>query len=158
MHLKKLDQSFYINNSHLQEALDNSGGNWTAGKIRGYGVVVISINSLTFAIPLRSNIRHKAAYITVRSQAKGIKGKGLDFSKALLIVNTTYISTSPFKISSEEHKKLQDKEIHITKSFEKYISKYVSAIKKRDQNIIKSPEYRFTTLINYHVELGLSQT
>ena len=156
MHLKKLDQSFYNNHTHLQEALDNSNGSWAQGKVRGYGVVVISINNLIFAVPLRSNIRHKAAYITVRSQVKGSKGKGLDFSKAMLITQQSYISTSPFKISSDEHKKLQNKEVHIIKRFEKYVSKYILAVEKGDQNILKSAEYRFTTLINYHVELGVT--
>jgi len=37
--LKKLDDSFYINNTHLIEALDNQNNNWTQGKVRGYGVV-----------------------------------------------------------------------------------------------------------------------
>lgn len=114
MNLKKLNKSFYDDNSHLQEALDNFNGSWAQGKVRGYGVVVINFNGLTFAIPLRSNIRHSAAYITVRSHSTGVKGKGLDFSKALLITQTSYISHLPFKISSDEHKKLQDKEIHIT--------------------------------------------
>ena len=155
MHLKKLDQSFYNDNSHLQEALDNSNGSWAQGKVRGYGVVVISVNNLTFAIPLRSNIRHEAAYITVRSQSLGVKGKGLDFSKALLIAADSYISSAPFKISPAEHNKLQTKEVHITKSFEKYVSKYISASHKSDRNILNSPEYRFTTLVNYHSELGL---
>ena len=157
MHLKKLDNSFYNNNSHLKEALDNVNGSWAKGKVRGYGVVVIDLDRLTFAIPLRSNIRHSAAYITVRSNNSGIKGKGLDFSKALIISKASYISHLPFKISPEEHKRLQDKEVHITKSFEKYVTKYIKANAKADQNILRSIEYRFTTLINYHLELGLSQ-
>jgi len=154
MNLKKLNPEFYLNNSHLREALDNNNGSWTKGKIRGYGVVLIDLNDLTFAIPLRSNIKHSAAYITVRSQAPGIKGKGLDFSKALLIAQASYISHMPFKISPQEHKKIQDKEVHITHSFEKYVCKYIKAVNRSDQNILNGFEYRFTTLVNYHSELG----
>ena len=153
--LKKLDNSFYINNTHLKEALDNHNGSWTPGKTRGYGVVIILINNLSFAIPLRSNIKHKSSYITVRSNQKGLEGKGLDFTKALLIKEQRYISNLPFKISKDEHKKLANKEYYITSKFEKYVSKYITAIQKSDHHILQSSNYRFSTLCNYHVELGL---
>ncbi|MEY4589630.1 MAG: hypothetical protein RL497_1706 [Pseudomonadota bacterium] len=155
MHLKKLTPSFYKENTHLQQALDNTNGSWERGKIRGYGVVIIKLGDLMFAIPLRSNIKHGAAYITVKSNAKGAKGKGLDFSKALLITQDNFLSEIPFKIPPEEHKKLQNKEHFITEKFEKYVDKYVLAVRKADQNILNSTEYRFTTLINYHLELGI---
>ena len=157
MQLKKLDNTFYIDNSHLKEALDNHNGHWVEGKVRGYGVVIIEINDLCFAIPLRSRIKHSASYITVKSKQKGIKGKGLDFTKALLISEPKYISNLPFKISADEHKKLADKEFFITLQFEKYVSKYIKAIQKSDRNILQSPNYRFSTLCNYHEKLGLSR-
>ena len=89
MQLIKLDPSFYADHTHLVQALDNHNGVWDAGKVRGYGIVVITINKLTFGIPLRTNITHSAAYLTVRNINPNtkIKGKGLDFSKALLIKN-----------------------------------------------------------------------
>jgi protein AbiQ len=155
MKLKKLDSSFYSDNTHLVEILDCLNGNWQTGKIRGYGVVVISINSLTFAIPLRSNIRHHAAYITVKSAIRGVKGKGLDFSKALLISKTSHVSNELFKISSSEFKSLKNKEVFITQKFEKYVDHYIKAVNASDQHILQNDEYRFSTLINYHTELGL---
>lgn len=150
MHLKKLDNSFYTDNAHLKEALDNYNGRWESGKVRGYGVVVISINNLTFAIPLRSNIRHSASYITLRN-----KSSGLDFSKALLISDEKYISDIPFKIDYNQHKNLVNKEHYITQKFEHYVSRYIFAIKKEDENILSSSEYRYSTLVNYHQELGI---
>ena len=155
MQLKKLDNSFYADNAHLKEALDNYNGNWTQGKVRGYGIVIIFINNLSFAIPLRSNIKHKSAYITVKSNQKGLEGKGLDFSKALLISDKKYISNLPFKISPNEHKKLADKEHYITSKFEKYISKYILAVQRADNHVLNNSNYRFSTLCNYHQELGL---
>ncbi|RZF92502.1 hypothetical protein LY624_03655 [Pseudoalteromonas sp. N1230-9] len=155
MQLKKLDSSFYTENSHLKEALDNHNGNWAQGKIRGYGIVLITINSLSFAIPLRSNIKHKSSYITVKSNQANIEGKGLDFTKALVIADQKYISNLPFKISSSEHQKLANKEYYITKKFEKYVEKYINAVSKPDENILGSVDYRFSTLCNYHAELGL---
>jgi protein AbiQ len=130
-------------------------GNWQNGKTRGYGVVIIDLNGLTFAIPLRTEIKHNAAYITVNSPTQGVKGKGLDFSKAVLIDQASYISSSTFKIPQDEHKKLQGKEKFITKKFEKYVGHYINAIKAADNNILQSPEYRYTTLQNYHSYLGI---
>lgn len=155
MQLKKLDQSFYADNSHLIEVLDNFNGNWQHGKVRGYGVVVVNLNSLKFAIPLRTKIKHGASYITVKSSIAGIKGKGLDFSKAVLIHKESYISSSPFNIPSDEHKKLLNKEHFITKKFEKYVDHYLKAVKTADKHILQSEEYRFTTLQNYHLDLGI---
>lgn len=159
MQLKKLTQTFYDEHTELQEVLDNHNGQWTAGKTRGYGVVIISLNDLTFAIPLRTNIKHKASYITVRSSAtdnrRAIRGKGLDYSKALLISDNSYISNHVFKIPNSEHTKLQNKQHHITERFERYVNRYIGAVKKQDNNILRSPEYRFTTLVNYHSELNI---
>ena len=155
MKLVKLTNSFYRDNVHLKEALDNQNGNWTSQKVRGYGLVVISINTLTFAIPLRSNIRHKSSFIVTKSTTYGILGKGLDYSKALLITDMSYILVNdPFMIPSDEYKKLSDKENHIRESFEKYIKKYISAVKNHDMNILCSNDYRYSTLQNYHTELG----
>ncbi len=155
MQLKKLDQSFYTENTHLDQALDNIDGSWAEGKVRGYGVVLISIKSLSFGIPLRSRIRHKANYITARSNERGIQGKGLDFSKAVLLTKPTYVSNQIYLIPDSEHKKLLSKEVHITNKFEKYVSRYIHAVNAPDHNILSSPEYRFTTLQHYHFELGL---
>jgi protein AbiQ len=155
MQLKKLDYSFYGDNSHLIEVLDNHGGLWEKGKTRGYGVVVIDFKGLMFAIPLRTNIRHDAAYITVNNPTQGIKGKGLDYSKAVLITKQSYISNEPFKIPSDERKKLLNKEHSVTQHFEKYVGRYIKAVNVADRNILNSKEYRHTTLQNYHTELGL---
>jgi len=155
MKLKKLDHAFYANHGHLKEALDNHDGNWEKGKTRGYGVVVIQLNQLTFAIPLRTNIKHSAAYITLKSNQPGVKGKGLDFSKALLISDPAYVADVPFKIPPAEFKKLRGKERFITEKFEKYVKHYIEAVQHQDENRLSEHEYRFTTLINYHQELGL---
>ena len=157
MQLIKLDPSFYADHTHLVQALDNHNGVWDAGKVRGYGIVVITINKLTFGIPLRTNITHSAAYLTVRNINPNtkIKGKGLDFSKALLIKNPSYISSEIYKIPVVEHKKLLSKQHHITQLFDKYLTRYIDAVRKKDIHILNSNEYRHTTLQNYHVELGI---
>ncbi|WP_413736371.1 hypothetical protein ACL2XP_26310 [Sodalis sp. RH21] len=83
MQLKKLDQYFYSDNMHLVQVLDKLLDNWIRAKERGYGIVFIKIKRLAFGLPLRSNIKNKAAYIITKSDEAGIRGKGLDFSKAV---------------------------------------------------------------------------
>lgn len=48
--------------------------------------ICIKINDLLFAIPLRSNIRHKNAFWTDTSN-----GCGLDFSKTVILTDDNYI-------------------------------------------------------------------
>ncbi len=155
MHLKKLDISFYIENTHLVEVLDYVDGKWLQNKTRGYGIVIIRVGNLTFGIPLRSRIRHDASYVVVRSNMPGVKGKGLDFSKAVLLAKPTYISSSPFRIPDSEHVKLREKENHIQMKFEKYVNQYISATQLNHANILSRFEFRTSTLINYHKELGI---
>ncbi|HHC6551083.1 TPA: hypothetical protein ACN33P_002722 [Vibrio parahaemolyticus] len=160
MELKKLDASFYVDNPVLTQALDFDMQNqvwFTGDKVRGHGIVQIQINkALTFAIPVRSNINHKGSLILEVSKVKGIKGMGLDYSKAMLIKNAQHVSNDVFVLRTKNAgKKLMNKETHVTSMFQAYVDKYIAAIKAEDKNILNSLEYRFTTLVNYHTELGL---
>ncbi|ENW1028781.1 hypothetical protein ACFLBS_004763, partial [Enterobacter hormaechei] len=81
---------------------------------------------------------------------------GLDYSKALLIRKTEHISNNIFVLRTKEAgRKLQGKEQHIQKQFNKYVMRYVKAVEKNDRRILNDEEYRFSTLVNYHVELGI---
>lgn len=152
--LKKLTKEFYDANEGLIQALD---GGWSdSAKVRGYGIVVVSINSLTFGIPLRTHIKHKQSFFTDVTQDHTCETrKGLDFSKAVLISENSYIDSSSFKIPSEQFDRIQDNHEHIVEKFTKYIKRYIKAVNRNDRNVL--PFYTFSTLQNYHVELGLSQ-
>jgi protein AbiQ len=160
MELKKLDSSFYQQNPVVLEALDFDAktNSWLGNdKIRGHGIVQIQLNGLTFAIPVRSHIRHDDCHIIERDTGRNdVRGMGLDYSKAMLITVLSYISADVFLLKNKRAaKELLSKEAHVTKQFSKYVDRYVEAVKKNDNNIL-SRDYRFTTLINYHVELGLT--
>jgi protein AbiQ len=152
MELLKLDHSFYAANTHIHNALDNHNGCWDTDNPRGYGVVLLKAHGLKFGIPLRSNITHAGAYPTVTHN----KGKGgLDYSKALLIEKPEYISSEIFRIPHFQNKRLKGRVIHISIEFKKYVNRYELARKKKDANILNMPEYRFTTLVHYHKQLGI---
>ncbi|EJV0278804.1 TPA: type III toxin-antitoxin system TenpIN family toxin [Vibrio parahaemolyticus] len=159
MELKKLDPSFYAANPRVVQALDfdDRSGTWNAAKIRGHGIVAINIRGLIFAIPVRSHIKHKASFILeVNRTDRSIKGMGLDYSKALLIRDPLHVTSDNFVLRDKAAgKKLVGKVSHITNQFQKYVDKYIKAVTNEDKNILQSYEYRFTTLINYHADLGL---
>ncbi|SCZ68593.1 protein AbiQ [Epibacterium ulvae] len=146
MKISKLLPVFYNNNNHLSETLDGTG---TPGeKNRGYGIVVIEVNNgMRFGIPLRSNLNHKHGF-------KTIGGKGLDYSKAVLIGNAVFIG-QPFKIPHDEYVKIKDREHFITSRFQKYVERYIVLANKGDNNALQQ-SYRYTTLVNYHAELGIT--
>lgn len=147
MLILKLEQKFFQQNTHLVEVLDkDSRGIWDGEKKRGYGIVLISYNSLRFGIPLRTHISHKHCYRTIFE-------KGLDYTKAVLLVQDDYISNLPFMIDDAEYLKIKSHTHHISSQFEKFVGRYVAAVGKSDHNILR--EYKFSTLKNYHAELGL---
>ena len=145
MKIKKLEEIFYAENAHLVEVLDKSkDGNWNETKIRGYGIVICEVEGLRFGIPLRSHIKHRDCFKTNGD-------KGLDFSKAVLLLKDEYISVNPYHIPGDEHTKIVDGAYQIEKKFSKYVRRYVEALIEKNDNVLKW--YKFSTLQNYHAEL-----
>lgn len=143
MKLKKLSEDFYDDNKGLVEALDLLDGEWIPDKTRGHGVVQIKFKELTFAIPLRSRIKHDASCLSVGE-------KGLDFTKALLITKPEYISEESYKIPSKELYQLRVRKHTIAQRFEKYVNRYIKAKKINNKKVLNLPVYKYTTLQNYN--------
>lgn len=146
MLIQKLEDLFFEENTHLVEVLDKRQGKWDGEKKRGYGILLIELKNLRFGIPLRSHINHQSCFKTTAD-------KGLDFSKAVLLVKDDYISEAPFMIPADEFIKIKDRTHFIQGKFSKYVDKYVKSVQRQDANALRS--YRFSTLCNYHSELGL---
>lgn len=143
--LRTLTDQFYADNKGLKEALDGSND----GKVRGYGIVVIDLKGLMFGIPLRSHLNHKFGFVSERSE--GVT-KGLDYTKALLIQKEEYVSRA-YKIPAAEFIHINDNKEKIQEDFNKFVNRYIDAHFKKDENILRN--YRYSTLKNYHKELGL---
>jgi len=131
----KLKEAFY-SRTNLKEILD---------KNRGYGLVTVTINNIQFGIPLRSNLSHSDGFKTK-------DGKGLDFSKAI-IVDANDID-GIFHIPGDEYAHIAKHAHHIEQVFNRYVQRYVNLVKSGATSTINRA-YRFTTLVNYHSELGL---
>lgn len=158
MLVRKLEDLFYEENVHLHEVMDKdkTTGNWNDDKTRGYGIVVIDLQNLKFGIPLRSHIPrgNKHCFITKETRDGRVR-KGLDFTKAVLLLKDEYVSNVTFNIPVDELKTLRDNEYIISKKFDKYVVQYVEHTRNGTRVSMLVREYGFSTLRNYHSELGI---
>ena len=158
MKLKKLKAEFFLDNPNLEQVLyDNRN------KRRGYGIVVISYNSLIFGIPLHSNIDPKKGFETSRKtevdpenpDKKITKIGGLDYQKAVLLFDENYYLDRSFKIDAIEFDKIVDNQEKIKLDFENYVLTYIKLHKEKKYQQLKR-EYKKSTLVNYHSDLDIS--
>ena len=107
-----LTEQFYIDYAHCAEIEKK--------RERPYVQVYVNLHGVDFAIPMRSNITHKHVFWTDR-----VNKCGLDFSKAVVIVNESYIDTTnvPY-IRPSEYAALLGKEYLVAQKLVKYIEKY----------------------------------
>jgi protein AbiQ len=127
MRIVKLTDTFFQQNTHLCEILDRRNGSWDTNKTRGYGIAIVDVrDGLQFGIPLRSKLSGPS-----EGHYKISAPKGLDYSKAVLIISDTYIGPS-FTIQREDFLKIQGNQHVITKKFGKYVGKYIQLAHKQD--------------------------
>lgn len=100
---------------------------------RPYIQVMVLINNVQFAVPLRSNITHPHVLWTDKKNRCGV-----DFSKAVVITKPNYVdSTKIPHIRQKEFDALRGKDYRIKSKMEKYIEKYKNAKKRLDLDINK---------------------
>lgn len=145
--LVKIKDIFFTQHRDLLEIMDKEDN-----KVRGYGYISCLVEGHNFAIPLRSSIRHKHGFMTSTPPNK--KGfKGLDYTKAI-IVDPIYLCDT-FVISNNQFGRIHRNRENILVEFTEYINVYKTFILKGYLPEEYSDAYVFTTLINYHDELGL---
>lgn len=95
---------------------------------RPYICVQVSVNGVTFAVPLRSNINHSHVLWTDQNAKCG-----LDFSKAVVLAKPSYIDTTRKPhIRQNEFDTLRGKEFLIKQRLLQYINAYKKAKKRLD--------------------------
>jgi hypothetical protein len=156
MQLRKLDYSFYQENGHLKQTLDGDG----RGKTRGYGILVIEIESKVgstkWGLPLHSNLQNRACFPLSTTERNGKTFKtGLNYSKALLLTKDSYVSNAIYHIPVDQKNALSKSQKLIANEFKRYVERYIKAAQKDDNRILNNREYRFSTLKNYNAELGI---
>ena len=116
-------------------------------------VCLVKLNNLIFAIPIRSNIKHKYAVYSNKE-----RNKGLDLSKTVLIVNfKKYVDIKTVvTINKDEYKILKNKEKYIEQKLLSYINMYKKALKK--QHIKQNQLLCSMSCLQYfHKELGIEE-
>jgi protein AbiQ len=122
---------------------------------RPYYVLLLELDGLTYAIPLRSHIKHPYCFIADNSAGQN---SGLDYSKAVIITNSTqYIDPAPVTIRQHEFNVLKQREYLIRKQFSTYVATYKKEIRRRMKNpaLPVSALCRYASLKYFHNELGL---
>lgn len=121
---------------------------------RPCAVLLIRISGILFGIPLRTNIRHRYCYRFRTSDRKTDSSTGLDFTKAVVLLEQRYLGQET-TINKKEFIELQDKAYFIVKQFKKYVDDYIE-YKKNDGNDYVSRRYRYSTL-HYFDDVLLSK-
>ncbi len=136
-----LSQEFYNDYANCSEIEQKQN--------RPYIMLIVKIDNLTFALPLRSNIKHKYAYFSDKENHCGI-----DFSKAVVISKQEYIDTNKKPhIRENEFKALENKDYLIALKFKNYLEDYKNAYKVNAKRL--NQKFAYCTLQYFHKELGL---
>ena len=138
-----LSEAFY--KKHPQEAYPEI----EAKRNRPHVMYLVEIDDGTwFAIPLRSNIRHRFCF---RTSHNG----GLDFTKAIPLLDASFIDTNRKAfIRQSEWPVIQSNKSRIKRGMESYIRRYRKA-KERPDRPGNSYLLRYSTLRYFERELGL---
>ena len=121
MDIIQLSEVFYEKYSSCPEILKKEN--------RPYLAIILKIESITFAIPFRSHIKHKYAFWTDKEN-----GCGLDFTKAVVISSYEEIGKTNVQIRQNEFNVIKKKDYEITKKFKTFLTMYKKALYRLDVN------------------------
>jgi protein AbiQ len=100
MEFHRLSAAFYAQFGQYDEILNKEE--------RPYYVLLLELDGLTYAIPLRSHISHPYCFIADNSSGQN---SGLDYSKAVIIIDSIqYIDPAPVTIRQHEYNYTEKKE------------------------------------------------
>ncbi len=147
MEFHRLSAVFYSQFGQYEEILKKEE--------RPYYVLLLELDRLTYAIPLRSHITHPYCFIADNSFGQN---SGLDYSKAVVIIDSSqYIDPAPVTIRQHEYNVYKQREHLIRKQFSSYVAMYKKEIRRRLKNptLPVSTLCRYASLKYFHKELGL---
>ena len=110
-------------------------------KTRPYIQVIVEINEVKFAIPLRSDIHHPHVFWTDKENHCGV-----DYSKAVVISDDIFVDREREPhLRQNEFDALRGKDFKIKQKMEKYIKRYKQA-KENPQDPINGTLLKYSTL------------
>lgn len=120
---------------------------------RPYMVLVVKIESNTFALPFRTNIKHNSCYKFQNTNRQTNSSTGIDFSKAVIVNDPKYIGEA-ITIDNKEYVELSNKYYFIINKFQTYLNGYIRFCKEGG-NTYTQKRYQYTTLRYFHKELKI---
>ena len=147
MEFHRLSAAFYSQFGHNEEILTKEE--------RPYYVLLLELDSITYAIPLRSHITHPYCYVADNSNGQN---KGLDYSKAVVITDSEkFIDPAPVTIRQHEYNVIKQHEYLIRTQFSSYVKLYKKEIRRHQKNqmLPASSLCRYSSLKYFHKELAL---
>ena len=125
---------------------------------RPYNCLLIdSHNDYFICIPYRTSINHNNAFHFKNSQRSRKAKSGLDYSKIVIIKDTSYLANSNAIIDQDEYRETFVNMDRITREALSYVDKYI--LHTKGEVILHRNEYerlyRFSTLKYFHKELGI---
>lgn len=120
---------------------------------RPYMVMLVKIENNIFAIPFRTNVKHNNCYKFKNSTRPTDTVTGLDYTKAVIVNDSTYIGAEA-RINDREYTELNDRYGFILNQFRSYVKGYIDFI-NGEKSYYNIKRYRYTTLQYFHKELGI---
>lgn len=133
-----LSKTFYETHKEHKEILANKNG-------RPYLTLIIECKDKLFAVPFRSNIKHKFAFYFYTSGRKGCNqkgGPGIDYTKAVVIQESDIDRYSA--IDKKEWIELNKNINTITIEFQKFVSAFKESLATGNFEI--KPVFKFSAL------------
>ncbi|MCT4565661.1 MAG: hypothetical protein N4A68_15295 [Maledivibacter sp.] len=152
-----IKKDYFNKNTHFVEMLDPYD---TDKQIkRNYMFLNIKYKNNNIFVPLRSQTISNGKYgvIGYPVPTKEKPNAGLDFRKILIVNELSYIEfpQNP-KIPNAQRKILEQNYKSIENMIIQYINGYIKSVLKQREK--RNKKYRFSTLHNFHNELGIIET
>lgn len=125
---------------------------------RAYNCLLLQTHQQYFiCVPYRSHISHFNAFLFRKSARSRRSRSGLDYSKAVIIQNDSYVGSEDAVIDDDEYKETAENIQKIRREVTVYIDDYCEHIRKKQ--ILHEKEfkrrYSFSPLKYFHKELGI---
>ncbi|WP_221367048.1 hypothetical protein [Clostridium perfringens] len=147
-------EEYFIENNDFVEMLDNN--DLKKQTQRKYIYLNFKYKDNTLLVPLRTempNIR-KLGQVGYSVPSTEKPNAGLDFRKILIINDSNYLEIPEYcKVPPSQANIINVKYETIKKQVESYVDGYIKSVKKNRHE--KDKKYKFSTLHNYHLELGI---
>lgn len=144
-----IKEKYFIDNSFFVKMLDP--GNYDKQSKRSYLSLRVDVNSNSFYIPLRNNLKNDIkpfGRVGHLVPCKSRPNAGFDFRYALIVNDSSYIEMpTTQRIPTSQFKRINNDIDDIEKEFNEYIKGFIKAMRK--SRIQNEPLYRESSLINF---------